>query len=351
MLLGLPFHAALPYSYQVNTVVLSEESSLAAEWLGSMLHSFRMGAFFVVAGYFAAHAITRKGPRAWWSRRWRSLSLPLLTGLAIFIPLLLVVRSVDMAGAGPGAWAYFGSLLATPGPHWTSHLWFLVVLLEFSLLTALTWNWLEPRLGALGDKLALYPSVLIAIFMILAALILRLGVAMSGADQHALTAILDLRRFVEYAPFFALGLTLFLSVPLRQAYARLSWPTTITALVAVCAYALFDYAQIPAAAIAAKAAAGTLTCALLLAISSRYLTGHNAAVEWLVQAAFTIYLFHFPVICLGALWLEGVALAPEAKLVILVVASFVVSCLIHQAISRNAVMLMLFNGRGPAVIR
>ena len=113
MLLGIPFHAALPYSYGANTVVLSSDPSLVAELLGNVLHSFRMATFFMVAGYFAACSIERKGARDWWSGRFRTLAIPLVVGIVCFIPLQMFIRALDMAGGGDSACA--SKLSQSPG--------------------------------------------------------------------------------------------------------------------------------------------------------------------------------------------------------------------------------------------
>ncbi len=151
MLLGIPFHAALPYSYLVNSVVVSDDPSMIAETVGNLLHAFRMAVFFVVAGYFAAHAITRKGSSAWLSARWRNLGLPLLASAICFLPLLLLLRAMDLSEAGPDTGDWVWLLVQSPGHHWTAHLWFLIVLLEMSLVTALLWSRGGGMSSALGD--------------------------------------------------------------------------------------------------------------------------------------------------------------------------------------------------------
>jgi glucan biosynthesis protein C len=345
MLLGIPFHAALPYSTGANTIVLSDDPSLLAEVVGSLLHSFRMGTFFAVAGYFAAHAITRKGPAAWWSLRWRNLAIPLAAGLVCFIPLQLFIRALDAAGAGSATDDVFLALLSQPGPYWTGHLWFLIVLLEFCVLTALLWPRLRPRLTDLGAHLADHPALLVAAFVVPLVLLPRIVLSLLGLDRGAVPTLLDLRRFVEYAPFFVLGMTLFLSPAFLDRFTRLQPETVVAAVSACIAFAACDYAGLGSWAIAAKAAAATLTCAVLVGLARRYFTRPRASIRWLVGAAFTIYLFHFPLTCLAAYLLEPTALAPELRMAIIIVSALAVSCLIHLVVARSPVLLLLFNGR------
>ena len=345
MLLGIPFHAALPYSVGANTVVLSDDPSLTAEIIGNLLHSFRMGAFFVIAGYFSALAIDRKGASAWWAARWRNLLIPLVVSVICFIPLLLLIRALDMAEGGPQTDDIFAVLLQVPGEHWTGHLWFLIVLLELCLITALAWRFLRPRLVALGDQLAGQPLLLLAVFIVPVVLVPRIILSLTPFDDGAIGTVLNIRRLAEYTPYFVLGLGLTLSPSLLAQFSLLRPSVGLAAMACCLAYAGFDYLGLPTPAIAAKAAAGVLMCSLLLGVARRFFAGPRPAIRWLVQAAFTIYLFHFPIVVIGAYWFEAGNLPSELRFVLIVLATLAVSCLVHLMVSRSNLLLLLFNGR------
>jgi glucans biosynthesis protein C len=345
MLLGIPFHAALPYSYYANTVVLSDDPSIWAEVLGNVLHSFRMATFFVVAGYFAAHAITRKGRSTWLADRWRSLAIPLVVGLVCFIPLQLFIRALDLANGGDDTGRILWMLVTTPAGHWTSHLWFLIVLLEYCLLTALVWNKVKPGLTGTGERLADYPPLLIAVFIVPLVLLPRLVLSMLGLDQEGPAVLLDLRRFAEYAPFFALGLMHFLTPRFLASFSKIRADTIAYAALACATFVVCDYVGLPMPGLAAKVVAGTLMGAVLIGLARRFFSDPRAIVRWFVGAAFTIYLFHFPIVCVTAYLLEGVEIGSEARMAITIAVALAGSCLIHVAISRSRMLLLLFNGR------
>ena len=82
LLLGLPFHVATKAFFESEPAAIAFQTSpVIAGWV-SVTHVFRMFAFFMLAGYFAAMRRERKGARAWLAERVRRLGLPLLASLA-----------------------------------------------------------------------------------------------------------------------------------------------------------------------------------------------------------------------------------------------------------------------------
>jgi len=345
MLLGVPFHAALPYSFGVDVIVESDDPALSAELLGTVLHSFRMGVFFILAGYFAARMLETRGARTWYAGRLRTLGLPLLAGMMFIVPVQLALRA-HIAGLETGdAAAATRTLLLTPGTHWTSHLWFLVVLLEFSLVAALAWPRLRQGLLALAQSIAAYPAPVVALVLAPFVILPRLLFAASPFDTEAAAIILDLRRFLEYAPFFALGLMLHLNPGLLAGFTRLNWGVAALAIGSSALFAYADLRGLPAIALAAKAVAGVAWGAVLLGLSRRYFTGRHAVIAWLAGAAFTIYLFHHPLVFLLAFMLEETSFAPELRIAIIVGVAVALSCAIHALVERVPVLMLFLNGR------
>ena len=84
MLLGIPFHAALVYSSAI-WAVSSPDKSAALEYLPTILSSFRMPGFFMIAGFFAALLLQRRSAADWLRMRIVRLGIPLLTGIAMIV--------------------------------------------------------------------------------------------------------------------------------------------------------------------------------------------------------------------------------------------------------------------------
>lgn len=125
LLLGLPFHVATKAIFESEPAATAFQTSLGIGAYASITHVFRMFAFFMLAGYFAAMMRERKGTSAWIAERMRRLGLPLLASLAT---LGLIQFQLQDA------------LLHKPSPHFLGlpvaldHLWFLFVLLGFCLV-------------------------------------------------------------------------------------------------------------------------------------------------------------------------------------------------------------------------
>ena len=153
MLLGIPYHAAMAYHTRVVWDIHSPDKSEFLTFLSGVLVTFRMPAFFIVAGYFAAMMLERKPATAWLRGRFLRLGVPLLTGLALLAPLQIAL--IDLGDALTGAMSVTSALdraasdVTHPGFSWIMHLWFLPALLAYSVLLVAGLRWLRrPTLAA-----------------------------------------------------------------------------------------------------------------------------------------------------------------------------------------------------------
>jgi hypothetical protein len=99
MLLGIVFHASLPYvttGWMVSDWKQTEVLGLFVTWV----HGFRMPLFIFVSGYFTQMMWRRRGPGAMLKQRFLRVFVPLLLGTLTVIPLQ--DRVVDWANARAG---------------------------------------------------------------------------------------------------------------------------------------------------------------------------------------------------------------------------------------------------------
>jgi glucan biosynthesis protein C len=125
LLLGVLFHSAVfVYLYQ-EPASLSE--FLVVTYLHQLLHAFRMPAFFVISGFFAAYLLETRDTRMFLGNRLSRIALP----LAIFwLPLTFA-----------NGWASQGSWISGRDsfsvlPIDFQHLWFLFYLVIYSFIFA-----------------------------------------------------------------------------------------------------------------------------------------------------------------------------------------------------------------------
>ena len=178
MLLGIFFHAALAYSPSLKEVWLpaSPQNSDMVDFLAFFSHTFRMPLFFLIAGFFTALLIQKRGLGAMIKNRLMRITLP----LSIFLPLVLAafailigwaLENVETKSPMLGLIAMMAQYPdAPPPPVTTMHLWFLYQLTFFFIVTAIVVKWVKfdwmsrivksPKLFLLLAPLLLVPALI-----------------------------------------------------------------------------------------------------------------------------------------------------------------------------------------------
>jgi len=151
ILLGIFFHAALAYSPTLNQIWItaSLENSVIVDFIAFFSHSFRMPLFFLIAGFFAALLIQKKGLGAMLKNRLLRITLP----FAIFLPLVilaflvLIGLAMESVQAKSPLLGFISMMALSPDapdpPLTTTHLWFLYQLTFFYIVTAIAVRWIN----------------------------------------------------------------------------------------------------------------------------------------------------------------------------------------------------------------
>ena len=79
-------------------------------------------------------------------------------------------------------------------------------------------------------------------------------------------------------------------------------------------------------------------------LAYRHFNRPDARVRKLVDASFTIYLFHHPVIYVLATLFLMIDLPPVVEFAVIAISAGLISYAIHLAVSRSAVLTLMFNG-------
>ena len=356
MLAGVVFHAALAYSPLMHPIwpLADEGRSIAVDAVAWFLHLFRMPLFFVVAGFFAALLVARRGMAGLFRNRAARVLLPLV----LFLPLVLIsmhwltMQAVaNVAHPSPAlVWMrrwieQHDSLPLLPG--W-AHLWFLFYLLLFTVLT-----WVASSLGlrSLGQRIAaLPPLALILLFPIPLTLALAGTTAPWPAPEFVLPSLWAMAFFGLY---FALGYQLFQ----RHEILDRMRPWSMLLLVgAVLGYALLFHSTDGFALTrpktlqhamhaALEAYAGLWMTLWCLLAGKRWLDKRNATMRWLADASYWTYLVHLPLLFAIQYRLLDVPLHWMAKFAIAVLATFALSFVSYRLVVRHTLMGRLLNGK------
>ena len=355
MLAGVVFHAALAYSPLMHPIwpVADAGRAVAVDALAWFLHMFRMPLFFVVAGYFAALLVARRGMGGLFRNRCVRVLLPLL----LFTPLavasmgwLTEQAAATVAHPSPAlAWIRghideHGAMPSMPG--WV-HLWFLFYLMLFTLLV---WVGTTLELGRIGARLAALPP---AVLVLATSLLLALALAGTGvpwpAPEFFLPALWALAFFGAY---FALGYQVFRRPALLErlrphsswllggavaAYAVLFWSTGGFANAQPSPLRQFLHAAL-------QASAGCWMTLWCLLAARRWLDGRSAAMRWLADASYWVYLVHLPVLFAVQYRLLDLPMHWAAKFALSTMSTLVLSFASYQWLVRHTPIGRLLNG-------
>lgn len=303
MLAGLVFHAGLAYSPMLHGFWPTADRQ-SSDWIDGVLwalHLMRMPLFFVVAGFFAAWVLARRGGTALLRQRIRRILVPFV--LAWPIVWWALSASTDWALANVqhpspllGILQVWMQLPDPPRmPPSTAHLWFLYYLLLFGVLH---WVVRTLELGRAGQwLLARHPAW---VLLGLPVLILPALISVSAPHPAPESFLPQFWAIVFYGAFFAFGTQLHAEQAwLQRCRPLLPW------LLAGCAlgYAAFLWqlggeAQAqeswPVAALEACLSVW-MTIACLLA-GERLLARPNAVMFFLARRSYWIYLVHLPLL-------------------------------------------------------
>lgn len=332
MFVGVVFHAALAHSPKLQPYWPTADRQ-SSDWVDTALwlpHLLRMPLFFLVAGYFTAWVVARRGLPGLASQRWRRILLPLLLAWPVvhFGTLAILDWAVHSLAELPPMLAWYsqwrGAVPPQRLPPSLGHLWFLYYLLLFSLLfwvgRSLEFGGLITRLMQLGPR---------ALLLVLPAALVP-GFLLTSVPHPAPESVLPQAwALLVFGPFFALGVGL---------HGRLDWlqplqPVLLPGLLA-CAllYALFlhllrttgldalhPYAPASLACVQATLAAwGTLLCLLA---GLRWLNRPSALLRRLAGSAYWTYLVHLPLLFALQLLMFDLQLHWPLKLAITIAAT------------------------------
>lgn len=356
MLLGIPYHVALCYRPGEDWIVRTGEGMPGMALLAQLIHLFRMPAFFLIAGYFAAMLLARRAPGTWLRRRVKRLGLPFVATILTLVPLLNLACELSTLPYAE-ALQSFRDNAATSGGYWVRHLWFIIVLLYCSAIAAaVVWfvpataqGTLSPRTDALLARHL--PLVLLATAMVVG---LWQGAAVEafwdwGFATNLYQQILRIDEFIAYLPYFALGCLLQRMPAVQARFGRLDPTVLAIAIIGTAASIIWGSSVHPATGrfIATFAALGWTQ--VLVAGARTWFDRPSPGVTAVTEAAFAIYLFHMPIVIWLA-WLgQDVAAPTWAKVVAVNLLTLALSWGAWLLIRRSAILSLAFNGvRRPA---
>jgi glucan biosynthesis protein C len=328
LLLGVLFHAAVfVYLYQKPE---SLGEYLLVVFTHQFLHVFRMPAFFVIAGYFAAYLLQTRGPNKFFQNRLQRIALPLLF---FWIPL-----GFANSWSSQGAWLTGRSTFDVL-PIDFGHLWFLYFLILYCVVfwaLSVPLQWLSKKrispplfLVSLASLIPLIPGVF---------------------DQEGTLATST--RILPDPGLLALYFLIFLSGALAY-FQQDRWLTflkrravLLVALLLLSFGAFFviqDWGMAVTPWIyAASLVSGTYG---VLGLFLRFANKQNKVFKFVSNASYWIYLVHLPIVFFFLIFLTKLGIGAIGVILLTTSSTIGIGVLSYKLLVRHTPVSLLLNGR------
>jgi glucans biosynthesis protein C len=355
------FHAMHPFD-TADWHVKNAEQTDALLIVLAFLGSWGLAFFFLIAGAGSFLALRWRTVRQHVNERLTRLLLPLLVAYALFSPLQFMIEERHDGGSTGSIlgdarrfivniWDEPPLLLAD-----TYHLWFVVFLLEFSLLGLPLFAWLR---GPRGQRLTNWLGRMVqrrGVILLLVIPFAVVHVALQGApgEDHGWG------EFVYYFDFFLLGHVLMCDARLTDAVRRHLAPALLLGFAGMTLLLVTDvpgfleqwwedpsyswrYAGV--FALLTVQAWGWVVAALSLGM--RAPAFQRPVPGAVATATMPFFIVHQPVILLVAFYVVQWDVGIAGKLAVVLIVSLLVSAALAWALSRVPTISLLFGAKRP----
>ena len=351
LLLGLPYHMAGVGVYDMEAPRLEFANSPTILIFMSVIHAFRMFAFFILSGYFSAMIVEKRGKNSWIIDRMSRLGIPLLAGM-VTIGVAQHWLKATLLDSPP---AFTFGLPITLGP-----LWFLCVL----ILYCLTYLAIPEKLTAkAGKALADVGSSRWALVALMALLSLwgffeaglRTKLGHSSLSYQSLEISLN---WVQFLPAYAMGVMAWSSGLRERLFHLLGWKLAISTLLLAVIYVLLDTLVRPSIglpfekSLLEKLASNAIAPPLALLASvfvfgllSRLIKREFAIINFVVDGAMAIYLVHLPFTEALAWGLQFAHFPPVLSWILGTIGTLAISIVLFLLLRANPVTAVAFCGK------
>lgn len=357
MALGIVIHSATAYSTLPEVWWIKDPQT--TKWMDAImlyLHTFRLPAFFVMAGFFAALLVEKRGWTRMVENRMMRLGLPMILGLLfIFPPLRLTSVYFHFASRGPHPWGALMDWLSRgrfeeslePG-----HFWFLETLIWVTLLVIvfrkqlarLSRNWFLRLMGT-RPGLAVLAAVTTATLIISPNGILDTPHDFSP-QWHIVAA---------YSVFYAFGWGMYLHRDSLWLMKRFGWKEITLSLLLMLPCLMAIEAQLAAmgtrvwgaiaATAVASAAMGWLAVFGLIGVFLRRFASEDRRLRYLSDSAYWMYAAHPVALLVIQVPMMGLTWNPWVKFTLGIAFAVPVVLLSYDRLVRPTWVGLALNGR------
>lgn len=371
LLLGVVWHAAVAFlPFEFGWPIQDASRSWALAVFCFVSHSFRLGLFFLIAGFFAHLLYHRRGPASFVRNRSLRVLIPFVIGSLVVAPLIVwSLCWAEVGGALRGdqlleGWAQACAKLAAEPQYWFSgtHLWFLKYLF-IMYLTVLIARSLFNRISSHTDALRWLDRRFSTTFrsrwgiLLLAAptVLFLWGMWRWGIADPSPRLIPDLPLFLQYGYLFTVGWMLHRQTDLLEAlaqrwrfYLSLSVPLLVVSLIMLPIGRDAEHTLKFVVNFVFKTSYGLMSWSLILGsigAFTHFFREPSAIWRYLSDASYWIYIAHLPLLLFLQVALLPIEMHWTLKLAITNLIVFSLLIVSYAVLVRPTYIGLLLNGR------
>lgn len=343
----------------VHTSTLGQSQLLSA--MAKISGLVRMEAFFIVSGFLSLMLVRKYGGRKTVLKRLTTIGIPLAATLTLLNPVTnYLIYTYHNGHISVISYFAEGSIQDPIGPMvWHLHLWFLFALIAYGLITPLLARSVDQitvtltktrRLANDPERqlLMLFSAVPLACLAMRAVFELSLDQALTSSPLRFVV-----RATFQYLPFFFFGMILYANPRLLENfYSRSRW-IQLGISVALLFGARFAFDHLPkiiseAAVLVSEAYFSIIASSFLFKFFRWLVPAENQVYRYMSDASYSVYLFHFALIYVGAWGLRPILTDGHLLYLSVIVWTFGSALLIHSfIIARSPLLRAVFNGKLP----
>jgi peptidoglycan/LPS O-acetylase OafA/YrhL len=331
--LGIVLHAA----------VLCAERDSSYDNVFTVIHSFRMEAFFLIAGFFSAQSLARLSSGDFLKRRMIRLGVPFLFCAAV----LDTIANCSSHRSWLDFSAEFTATYWATG-EWLQHLWFLPTLMVYTILLLMLHSLCPSIDGWIAHNRFRLPWFLLGLS---GGFFAAVHVIKILPDQKVLNAFLDIYETEKYAAFFFGGYVLFRRPDFLESITRRGWLLAAAILVLVTMRQISPTDSWKYVVELSHPLYVLSVCGLMFYLARRFFDRETRAIRAFSESSYTVYLVHWPVMIILYRFFAGFGENTLWLFLLLIACTAVLSFSVHLLVKRSSLFLFLLNGQWPPAIK
>lgn len=359
------FHSAMPFASEERWHIgNTERSDLFAEF-AFWLSRFRMPLLFFISGAVSYYMLKKYDGRYFIAQRWKRLMIPLIFGMLVIVPPQIYMERVANGYQG-SFWQFYPSIFEMkPYPAGNTswhHLWFILYLFVYDLVSVPLFKWLlfgkgrkfaEQKLGWLAKGKRIY-LLMVPSMIVFAAMILKFPRTNAFID--------DWTMLIYWYLFVILGYLVMCNLELVESMVRNRRFSMLLAFGSLIFINYFRWnGKEPWDALGGNWRQSPLTylylallpliawswILMLTGYAKKYLDKPRKALTYVNQAIYPFYILHQTIIVILAFYVVQVNESILSKYIFIVALTFVLSMFIYHILIRPYNIMRVLFGMKP----